>query len=182
MGGRGEGAGWVGGGGERAKGTGRVRALLVWLSPCGHRAGGAAVGTGCRRRLHSPTDILPRVRSSTPPRPLHQRPYPLFFSFFLPHPCSGVPNFLFPLPFLSHRVLVEGGTAYIQSDAPLRIAARLSPAARLAATAALAAPRLLRDGAYDTVAANRYDWFGTAPAEGVAGGLTSEQRARFYLD
>lgn len=83
---------------------------------------------------------------------------------------------------LSTMVFVEGGTAYIRSDAPLRIAARLSPAARVAATAALAAPRLLRDGAYDTVAANRYDWFGTSSGEGVGGVLTPEQRARFYLD
>lgn len=90
-----------------------------------------------------------------------------------------------PLPFFyyqPHRVLVEGGTAYIRSDAPLRIASRLSPAARLAAAAALAAPRLLRDGAYDTVAANRYDWFGTSTGAGVCGVLTPEQRSRFYLD
>ncbi|GAB0498760.1 hypothetical protein MMPV_010111 [Pyropia vietnamensis] len=83
---------------------------------------------------------------------------------------------------LSTMVYVEGGTAYIRSDAPLRIAARLSPAARLAAVAALSAPRRLRDGAYNTVAANRYDWFGTSTGEGVCGVLTPEQRARFYLD
>jgi len=78
-------------------------------------------------------------------------------------------------------VYVENGVAYIRSDAPLRIAARLPLPGRLLVPALLL-PRFVRDTAYDTVATNRYDWFGRAQGEGVCGGLTPAQRARFYLD
>ena len=76
---------------------------------------------------------------------------------------------------------MEDGVAYIRSDAPLRIAARLPLPGRLLAPG-LVVPRLVRDAAYDTMARNRYDWFGRAQGGGVCGVLTPAQRARFFLD
>ena len=58
-------------------------------------------------------------------------------------------------------VLVEGGRAYLRSEAALRIAARLSGPARLLA-AARALPRPLLDRAYDAFARRRYRLFGKA--------------------
>ena len=56
-------------------------------------------------------------------------------------------------------ILVEGGAAYMRSEAVMRIAARLGlPWRGLAGLRILPLP--LRDGAYDLLARNRYRWFG----------------------
>ena len=55
-------------------------------------------------------------------------------------------------------ILVDGGTAFVRSEAALRILEQL-PGWRW--TALLRAiPRPLRDRLYDIVARNRYRWFG----------------------
>jgi len=55
-------------------------------------------------------------------------------------------------------ILVEGGTAFVRSDAALRILAQL-PGWRWT-WLLRAIPRALRDRLYDLVARNRYRWFG----------------------
>ena len=56
-------------------------------------------------------------------------------------------------------VLVEGGQTWVESDAAVRIAARLPrPWSALALLGSI--PRPLRDAAYRFVARNRYRWFG----------------------
>jgi predicted DCC family thiol-disulfide oxidoreductase YuxK len=62
-----------------------------------------------------------------------------------------------PLP--DSMVLVEAGTAYFRSDAPLRIARRLTFPWPLA-YGLIVVPRFIRDRVYDIVAARRYRWFG----------------------
>lgn len=56
-------------------------------------------------------------------------------------------------------VLVEEGRVYFRSDAPLRIARRLSFPWPLA-YGLVAIPRVIRDRVYDAIAARRYAWFG----------------------
>jgi len=61
--------------------------------------------------------------------------------------------------FVDSVILVEGGAAYVRSEAVIRIAARLGlPWRGLAGLGIL--PLALRDGAYDLLARNRYRWFG----------------------
>jgi len=61
---------------------------------------------------------------------------------------------------LSSIVVVDGDRAYMRSDAALRIARDLS-APWNALPAFRFVPRFLRDAAYELVARNRYQWFGT---------------------
>ena len=56
-------------------------------------------------------------------------------------------------------VLIEDGRVYFRSDAPLRIARRLTFPWPLA-YGLVAVPRFVRDRVYDIVAARRYRWFG----------------------
>ena len=63
------------------------------------------------------------------------------------------------LPIADTIVLVEEGRPYFRSDAPLRIARRL-PLPWPLAYAFIVVPRVIRDRAYDFVAAHRYRWFG----------------------
>ena len=56
-------------------------------------------------------------------------------------------------------VLVDAGTAYFRSDAPLRIARRLAFPWPLA-YGLIVVPRFIRDHVYDGIAARRYRWFG----------------------
>lgn len=72
-------------------------------------------------------------------------------------------------------VLIEGGRAWLRSDAAIRVVAGLGGAWGLL-RALLAIPRPLRDAAYDFVARNRYRWFGRRDSCPVP---TPEQRARF---
>lgn len=70
-------------------------------------------------------------------------------------------------------LLVEGGQAFVKSDAALRVAARLGLPWSLAAALRIV-PRPLRDAAYDLVARNRYRIFGRRdtcflPGPGEAG-------------
>jgi predicted DCC family thiol-disulfide oxidoreductase YuxK len=60
-------------------------------------------------------------------------------------------------------VLVEGGRAYVKSDAAIRLAAYLRGAGKLLALLVLV-PRPLRNWFYDIVARNRYRWFGRRDA------------------
>ena len=62
-----------------------------------------------------------------------------------------------PLP--DSVVLVQDGRAYFRSDAALRIARGLRFPWPLA-YGFIVVPRVIRDGIYDAVAANRYRWFG----------------------
>lgn len=72
-------------------------------------------------------------------------------------------------------VLIEGGTAYVRSDAAIRLAAYLRGAGRLLALLRLV-PRPLRNWFYDVVARNRYRWFGRRDACMAPG---AELAARF---
>ncbi|TWT05769.1 thiol-disulfide oxidoreductase DCC family protein [Reyranella sp. CPCC 100927] len=56
-------------------------------------------------------------------------------------------------------ILIESGRAYFKSGAYFRIAARLRQPWPLTRVLRVC-PRLLRDWAYDRIAANRYAWFG----------------------
>jgi predicted DCC family thiol-disulfide oxidoreductase YuxK len=56
-------------------------------------------------------------------------------------------------------VLIEDGSAYLRSDAALRVARRLSGPWRLL-WAFRVLPRFVRDGVYDWIASHRYRWFG----------------------
>lgn len=68
---------------------------------------------------------------------------------FYPHP-AGAPDSM---------VLIEGGRAYVHSDAVLRIARRLGSGWALL-SAFRVIPRPVRDVLYRRVAAHRYRWFG----------------------
>jgi len=72
-------------------------------------------------------------------------------------------------------VLVEDGAVFEQSDAVLRIVARLGGVLRLAALLRFF-PRVLRDAVYGVIARNRYRWFGKRDACRVP---SSEERERF---
>ncbi len=64
------------------------------------------------------------------------------------------------LPFeLNTVVLIEGGKAYVRSDAPLRVVRKLRWPWPLLAVFTLL-PRVLRDAAYRYFAGHRYSWFG----------------------
>ncbi len=56
-------------------------------------------------------------------------------------------------------IVVADGRAYVRSDAALAVAARLQPPWPALGVLRFV-PRALRDAAYDTVARNRYRWFG----------------------
>lgn len=60
---------------------------------------------------------------------------------------------------LDSIVLVEDGQVYRKSTAALRIAKRLTGPWPLL-YAFMIVPRPVRDGVYDWIATNRYDWFG----------------------
>ena len=60
-------------------------------------------------------------------------------------------------------VLIENGSAYLKTDATIRIAPHLSGAARLGVLLRFV-PRFLRDFGYDIVARNRYRWWGRQDA------------------
>lgn len=72
-------------------------------------------------------------------------------------------------------VLIEGGRAYLRSDAALRIARGLRPPWPLV-YAAVVVPRPIRDWAYNLIARNRYRWFGRQEACWLP---TPALRARF---
>lgn len=73
------------------------------------------------------------------------------------------------------NVLIEDGRAYFKSAGSLRILAGLGPPWSL--TAALTVvPQSLRDSAYETIARNRYRWFGRKDACLVP---TEREKARF---
>jgi predicted DCC family thiol-disulfide oxidoreductase YuxK len=78
-------------------------------------------------------------------------------------------------PFPDSIVLVEDGAVYFRSDAPLRIARRLTFPWPLAYSLVLV-PRFIRDRVYDFIAARRYRWFGRRDRCMVP---TPELRARF---
>ncbi len=60
---------------------------------------------------------------------------------------------------LESVVLMEGGKAYMKSDAALRVAAGLGGIWTLARVF-LVVPRPIRDWVYDWIARNRFRWFG----------------------
>jgi len=72
-------------------------------------------------------------------------------------------------------VLIEGDKAYARSDAAIRLAAHLRGAGKLLALLVLV-PRPWRNWFYDTVARNRYRWFGRRDACMAPG---AELRGRF---
>ncbi|TCJ17676.1 thiol-disulfide oxidoreductase DCC family protein [Flaviaesturariibacter flavus] len=72
-------------------------------------------------------------------------------------------------------VLIEHGKAFVKSDASLRIAHHL-PWWLQEVRLLWIVPRPFRDAIYDTIARNRYKWFGRKEACMVP---TAEQRARF---
>lgn len=77
--------------------------------------------------------------------------------------------------YLDSLVLLDGGRAYVKSDAALRLARYLDgPWAWLNRLRVL--PKPLRDALYDVVAANRYRWFGVRDACRLP---TPELRSRF---
>ena len=63
------------------------------------------------------------------------------------------------LPIPDTIVLVEDGVVYYRSDAPLRVARRLTFPWPLA-YGFIVVPRFIRDRVYDFIAARRYRWFG----------------------
>ena len=73
-------------------------------------------------------------------------------------------------------VLIADGQAHVKSDAAIRVASYLRGVGRLLALLRIV-PRPLRNWAYDTVARNRYRWFGRLDACMVP---TPELRARFF--
>ena len=56
-------------------------------------------------------------------------------------------------------VLIEGGRAYTQADAALRITRRLKGPVQFS-WMARCVPRFIRDAMYDWIGRNRYRWFG----------------------
>jgi predicted DCC family thiol-disulfide oxidoreductase YuxK len=76
---------------------------------------------------------------------------------------------------LSSVVLIEGGKAWQESSAALRIARHLPGAWKLLRVFA-AVPRPLRDAVYRWIARNRYRWFGKAETCWLP---TPELKARF---
>ncbi len=75
-------------------------------------------------------------------------------------------------------VLIADNKAYVKSDAAIRIARYFRGAWRLLAVVRLV-PRPLRDWVYDSVARNRYHWFGRLDACVVP---SPELKARFIED
>lgn len=76
---------------------------------------------------------------------------------------------------LSTMVLIDGGRAYTNSTALLRVARRLRAPWPLAYVGMIV-PRALRDVAYRFLVANRYRWFGKSESCRVP---TPEIRSRF---
>jgi predicted DCC family thiol-disulfide oxidoreductase YuxK len=75
-------------------------------------------------------------------------------------------------------VLVESGRSYTKSEAAIRIASHLRMPWRLTGAIRIF-PRALRDWGYDTVARNRYRWFGRrdvcmVPSQAIAARFLSE--------
>ena len=75
-------------------------------------------------------------------------------------------------------VYVEGGRAFVRSDAALALARRLDGAWPMLAALRIV-PRVLRDAVYRVVARNRYRWFGRTATCRVP---TPELRRRFLDD
>ncbi|MBX7244076.1 MAG: thiol-disulfide oxidoreductase DCC family protein [Candidatus Sumerlaeaceae bacterium] len=80
-----------------------------------------------------------------------------------------------PIVDMKSVVLIEGGKAYLKSDAALGISRKLSGPWKLFAVL-LNVPRFLRDPVYDFIANRRYDWFGRRAECMVP---TPELKARF---
>ena len=75
-------------------------------------------------------------------------------------------------------VLVEGGKPFVRSEAAIRIARHLRFPWRMARAARII-PRIVRDYCYDTIARNRYRWFGRrdvcmVPKQNVAARFLSQ--------
>ena len=79
------------------------------------------------------------------------------------------------LPIPDTIVLVDDDGVHFRSDAPLRIARRLTFPWPLAYGQVIV-PRVIRDCAYDFIAARRYRWFGRRD---VCMAPTAENRGRF---
>lgn len=61
--------------------------------------------------------------------------------------------------YIDSLVLLENGTAYVKSDAALRVTKHLAGVWRLL-LAFLIIPKFIRNPIYDWIARNRYRWFG----------------------
>jgi len=72
-------------------------------------------------------------------------------------------------------VLIADGKPYVRSDAAIRVSRYFRGAWKLLGAVKII-PRPIRDWAYDSVARNRYRWFGRVDACRVP---TPELRARF---
>jgi len=72
-------------------------------------------------------------------------------------------EFGFSVDDLKTFVLIADGKAYTKSDAAIRIAKHLKGAWKLVGLVRLI-PRPIRDWIYDSVARNRYRWFGKTEA------------------
>ena len=77
---------------------------------------------------------------------------------------------------LDSVVVVDGDRVLVKSDAALTVLSRLGGVWRLCA-AARVIPRVVRDAVYDTIARNRYAWFGRRAACRVP----EPHEARFFL-
>lgn len=60
---------------------------------------------------------------------------------------------------LNSLVLIENGKAYTQSTAALRVAKKLNGAVKIL-SGFMIVPAFIRDAVYNTIARNRYRWFG----------------------
>ncbi|MEJ8545321.1 thiol-disulfide oxidoreductase DCC family protein [Brevibacillus borstelensis] len=77
---------------------------------------------------------------------------------------------------LSSVVLIDQGTAFVCSDAVLRVGRLLNGAWPIFSVLGYLFPRFFRDGLYRFLARNRYRWFGRSAACLLP---TAEIRARF---
>jgi predicted DCC family thiol-disulfide oxidoreductase YuxK len=75
-------------------------------------------------------------------------------------------------------VLISNGTAFVKSDAAIRVTRNFSGAWRYLSLLKFV-PRPIRDFAYDAIARNRYRWFGRNETCMVP---TPELAARFLLE
>ncbi len=77
---------------------------------------------------------------------------------------------------LDSVVVVDGDRVLVKSDAALVVLSRLGGVWRFTAVARVI-PRVVRDAVYDTIARNRYRWFGKREACRVP----EPHEARFFL-